>query len=324
MAYLFSRTKTYSWLGGGARVMLVSSASLGLGFACGGQTTERAGDGDVSTSGDGDGDTTATTDSGDGDTTTTSTTGDGDGDTSTTTSGDGDGDASTGGGGNGDGDTTSSGDGDGDGDGNPSACVSDDDCVLAAETDAPCYSPTCSTPIAALRSDLASDPCLVEWGDGEAGPSPTFECQFQGEIACLAVCAQPPACTAAYCTAHGTCALRTGDHPNACENGVGDATCDELEDIFDQALARAQTCLAGGVAETDECDEALTVVDLCGCPHAVSSDHPVDAGDALGAQVAYNAQCKTPERCALVDCIAQTESASCELTEHPNGVCRYN
>lgn len=306
--------------------MLVSSASVALGLACGGQTNDPGGDGDVSTAGDGD-TTAVTTNGGDGDgdtTTSTTTVGDGDGDTttSTTLNGDGDGDTTAGGGGSGDGDTTSSGDGDGDGD--PEGCVSNDDCVVAAQTDAPCYSASCSAPVAALRSDLESDPCLVEWGDGETGPNPTFECQFQGEIACPAVCAQPAACTAAYCTEHGTCALRTSDVPRACELNVDDATCDELDDIFDQALQRASSCLAGGVVETDECDEALTVEDLCGCPHAVSSDHPIDIGDAISAQVAFNAQCEAPEICALLDCIVATESASCELTEHPHGECRFD
>jgi len=326
MAYLFPRKKTHVWFGWGVRTLLMGAASVSLGLgACGGKTGDPGGDGDVSTAGDGDGDTTtSTTGDGDGDTTTSS--GDGDGDTgSTTTSGDGGSDSTTSG--DGGGGASTSGDGDGDPTGGSSGddfCTSHDDCVVAAQTDAPCYSAACSAPVVALRSELEADPCLVEWGDGETGPEPTFDCQFMGEIACPALCAQPPACKAAYCTAHGTCQLVTSQEPNGCVEPVGDATCDELEEMFDQALARASSCLAGGVVESHECDDALVVEDLCGCPHAVSSEHPIDMGDAISAQVAFNAQCEAPEICALLDCIVATESGSCEPTEHPDGVCRFN
>jgi len=287
MAYLSSQTKKQTWLGWGARALLISSASVALSLACGGQTTESGGDGDVSTAGDGDGETaSSTTDSttnhGDGDTTTSTTDSSGDGDGDITTTSTGDGDATTTG--DGDGDTATSGDGDGDGDG----CVSDDDCVVAAQTDAACYTPYCSAPIVALRSDLAADPCLVEWGEDETGPVPTAECQFKGDIACPAICAQPAACTAAYCAPEGSCALRTSDKPLECDV-EGKETCEVLKDMFEQAVERASSCLAGGVVESTECDEGLTVEALCGCPRAVSSEHPIDAGDALSAQVAFNA-----------------------------------
>lgn len=105
---------------------------------------------------------------------------------------------------------------------------------------------------------------------------------------------------------------------------IDEATCDALESIFDQALSEARRCLAGGTVETQECDEGLTVEDLCGCPHAVSDQHPVAAGDALSARVAFQAQCPTPERCALIDCAPASASGHCELTEHPDGVCQFD
>jgi len=108
------------------------------------------------------------------------------------------------------------------------------------------------------------------------------------------------------------------------DTGVDDETCDALASIFDQALSQARQCLAGGTVETDECDEALTVEDLCGCLHAVSDQQPVAAGDATSARVAFLAQCPVPDHCALIDCVSASASGHCELTEHPYGVCQFD
>lgn len=340
MAYLRDRSAfvfstTHSSITSSARVLILSSslAALLLG-ACGGKTNDgegtTSGDSDVSTdssSGDGDGDTSNNGD-GDGDGTTggdgddTTTNGDGDGDTAST----GDGDtASTG---DGDGDTTTSGDGDGDmtsgdgdGDGDSSGiCRSDDDCVAASQTNGACYAPSCSAPQAATKAEVEADPCLVAW-EGTTGPQVPSGCEYEGDLACPAFCIQPPVCVRPYCSASGSCELVVGQEPAACE--VIDASCDELEELFDSALDEASVCLAGGTVATTECDDALTVDDLCGCPRIINNDQPLKAAAVQAARVAYQLQCEAPKICQVADCSGGTDSGTCELTEHPYGVCVF-
>jgi len=169
---------------------------------------------------------------------------------------------------------------------------------------------------------MEANPCRVEWV-GPTGPAFPAGCQFQGEIACPAICAQPSACTAVSCNAHGICELKTSQDPNGC-GFFGDSTCQELESIVDQSLETAQSCLAGGVQATTECDAGEYVEDLCGCPHAVSSEQQIAKADALSAVVAHQAQCPVPERCQLLDCAQAGTSGTCQLTTHPDGICIFN
>lgn len=315
---------THSLLASTGRMLLLSSSVVLLVAACGGKTDDKSGvtsgDGDVTTRGSGDGDGDATT-SGDGDgdgDATTSGDGDGDGDATTSGDGDGDGDATTAG--DGDGDSTTTGDGDGDGDGDLETCRSDDDCVAASHTDGACYSPGCSGPTAATRDEVADDPCLVAW-DGVTAPAVPDGCEYDGDRACTAACEQPPACIRPYCSPAGTCELITSQDPKACE--LIDVDCKKLENVFNSVLDDASACLAGGTVETTECDEALTVKDLCGCDRIINNNEPLKATAVAAAALAYQSQCEAPKICQVLDCGVGTDAGVCELTEHPYGVCRF-
>jgi hypothetical protein len=100
-------------------------------------------------------------------------------------------------------------------------------------------------------------------------------------------------------------------------------SCEALEEDFNDALAEARSCLAGGIVPTTECDDGISVVDLCGCPQAVSSEQTDARALIETARQAYADECVPPERCQLIDCAPKTSSGICQLTTHPNGVCVF-
>ncbi len=308
---------SFQLLAGNKRVRLVLFTLLGTALvagACGGATSPTDGDEGSSTGSS----TTESSSSGSSGETSTTTGASGEGSSGETTTGDGDG---TGG----DGNATSgseSGGGSGDGDGEPESCQSDDDCVAVWETSATCYSGSCGSPVAVTVGEAASDECLVEFVPGTPGPQASNECMFMGEIACTLECAVPPTCASATCNASGACELEMGFSVQECAEEVD--ACAALEKVFQQAVGAARACLAGGITPSSECDAGESVQDLCGCPIAVSSEAALGLPTIEAARLAYLAQCDQPDFCSAVDCVQKTDSGTCELTTHPDGMCVFD
>jgi hypothetical protein len=213
--------------------------------------------------------------------------------------------------------------GDGDGD---AGCMTDDDCVAASHTDDPCYSPGCELPVAASQTEVDADDCFLEWSSVEA-PAKTNECTLYSDdpVTCPAACAVPPTCVLPYCEA-GTCKLVMEQDGSACEKnsgtGGGASTlddCETLDAARDAALEAARECLTNGTVP--ECTAGDTVPNECGCPVFVNDNQPDKVSAAEAAYDAWNAKCEAPEKCALVDCLADTGNGQCVAGAGDQGMC---
>jgi hypothetical protein len=207
--------------------------------------------------------------------------------------------------------------------GSPSTleCKVDADCVAVGDTEAPCYSPGCSPPIAASREAASANPCLVEW-TGSEGPAIPEGCVYSEDdpVACPALCAQAPACIVPRCDA-GHCMLVTSSQPSDCVTGGGAGSCDDLNSQREETLAAARSCLPNGIIA--ECGDDSMVPNECGCPVAVNQNHAERIEAARSAYDSWNDSCAPPEKCALVDCVQATSESTCVSGSQADSICQW-
>ncbi len=203
-------------------------------------------------------------------------------------------------------------------------CTRNDDCVAAANFDDPCFTPSCSSPVARREDDVATDPCLVPWDD-RAEPVPE-QCG-QGEVACPAICAEQPACIAPRCD-DGVCKLALGYDALECDaiGGTGgslSADCSALLADLDEAIREARVCTPGGIVP--ECDGSTLLTTECGCKVLGNENLPERVVQAEAALEAFEESCDEPAHCQVTICPLTMGTPSCTSPiEDPTvGACQY-
>jgi hypothetical protein len=148
----------------------------------------------------------------------------------------------------------------------------------------PCYSPGCSSPVAASQQDVARNHCLVLWENRNTPPPE--DCAPTEPVGCPELCAAQPTCVTPTCNA-GTCELTLGYALEECE--IPPADCDTLNEKRQAALDAARACNPN--LDNIQCDASETVEDMCGCPVIVNETQPDLVKSAREARQTWSAQC---------------------------------
>jgi hypothetical protein len=184
-------------------------------------------------------------------------------------------------------------------------CTDHTQCVAVVDTADPCFSSDCGPPLAASRTDMANNPCLVPW-EQRYEPVQSM-CRSSEPVACPALCAVQPACIQTGCSSE-QCQMELIYEITNCPN----TDCTQLNADRIAALDAARACSS---AADGQCSADVTVPDACGCAVPVNPTSPDGVEQAQATYDAWvNAGCGPA--CAA-PCILGTaatcsvESASC-------------
>lgn len=179
------------------------------------------------------------------------------------------------------------------------ACQVDSDCVAVMNTADPCYSGSCSAPIAASLPDVAQNNCLIPWAERE-GDIPA-NCLSDADVGCPALCAIQPECVMPRCDA-GTCTLDARYSPDECQSTAD--PCAQLDAERRATLEAARTCNAA--IEIAQCTGTEVIAHECGCDILVNEAQPEKVAAARAARDAWEAAGCGPSACPAVECAPVT------------------